>query len=92
MPRPVPNLRLPCGHAQVGYEGADLSTGIGPLSRLRGAGDAASADPSIDCSSAEAVGHLAKAEADSRQRLAAAAKTRQLHAVDKDDLHEMGLV
>ena len=87
---PVPNLRLACGHAQVGYEGADMSTGIGPQARLRGAGDAA--DPSTDCSSAEAVGYLAKAEAESRQRLAQAAMSRQLHTVDKDDLHEMGLM
>ncbi len=44
------------------------------------------------CSSAEAVGYLAKAEAESRQRLAQAAMSRQLHTVDKDDLHEMGLM
>ncbi len=69
-----------------------MSTGIGPLSRLRGATNVASADPYAGCSSAEAVGYLAKAEAESRQRLAQAAMSRQLHTVDKDDLHEMGLM
>ncbi len=44
------------------------------------------------CSSAEAVGYLAKAEAESRLRLAQAAMSRQLHTVDKDDLHEMHLM
>lgn len=80
------------GDAQVGYEGANMSTGIGPLSRLSGATNVASADPYAGCSSAEAVGYLAKAEAESRQRLAQAAMSRQLHIVDKDDLHEMGLM
>ncbi|DBA89074.1 hypothetical protein WJX77_001689 [Trebouxia sp. C0004] len=77
---------------QVGYEGANMSTGIGPLSRLRGDTNVASTDPYAGCSSAEAVGYLAKAEAGSRQRLAQAAMSRQLHTVDKDDLHEMGLM
>lgn len=76
---------------QVGYEGANMSTGIGPLSRLRGAMNVASADPSADCSGADTIG-AAKAEAQSRQRLAQAANSRQLHTVDKDDLHEMGLM
>ncbi len=80
------------GDAQVGYEGANMSTGIGPLSRLSGATNVASADPYAGCSSAEAVGYLAKAEAESRQRLAQAAMSRQPHIVDKDDLHEMGLM
>ena len=44
------------------------------------------------CSSAEAVGYLAKAEAESRQRLAQAAMSRQLHNIDKDDLYEMHLM
>ena len=79
-------------HVQVGYEGADMSTGIGPLSRLRGATSVALADPAADSSSAHAVGYLAKAEAESKQRLAQAAQSRQQHTVDKDDLHEMRLM
>ena len=79
-------------YLQVGYEGADMSTGIGPLSRLRGPSAAASANPVADCSSAKAVGALAKAEAQSRQSLAQAANSRQQRTVDKDDLHEMGLM
>ena len=77
---------------QVGYEGANMSTGIGPLSRLGGNSDAVTADPSGDCSSAQAVGVLAKAEAHSRQKLAKSAVPRQLNATDKDDLQEMGLM
>lgn len=69
-----------------------MSTGTGPLSRLRGADHAASLDPSASHSSAEAVQNLAKAEAQSRQRLAQAAKSGQLHTADKDDLEEMGLM
>ena len=69
-----------------------MSTGIGPLSRLRGASHVASLDPSADRSSAEAVQTLAKAEAHSRQRLAQAAKSGQVHIIDKDDLEEMGLM
>lgn len=67
-----------------------MSTGIGPLSSLRGASHVASLD--ADHSSAEAVQSLAKAEAQSRQRLAQAARSGQLHTVDKDDLEEMGLM
>ena len=77
---------------QVGYEGANMSTGIGPLSRLRGPSDATTADSSDHGSSAQAVGALAKAEAHSRQKLAKAAVPRQLNAADKDDLQEMGLM
>ena len=77
---------------QVGYEGANMSTGIGPLSRLRGASHVASLDLTADHSSAEAVQSLAKAEAQSRQRLAQAVKSGQVHAVDRDDLEEMGLM
>ena len=77
---------------QVGYEGANMSTGIGPLSRLHGASHIASLDPNADHSSADAVQSLAMAEAQSRQRLAQAAKSRQVHAIDRDDLEEMGLM
>lgn len=69
-----------------------MSTGIGPLSRLHGASHAASLHPSADHSSAEAVQNLAKAEAQSRQRLAQVAKSGQVHTVDRDDLEEMGLM
>ena len=69
-----------------------MSTGIGPLSGLRGASHVAALDPSADHSSTEAVQSLAKAEAQSRQRLAQAAKFGQVPAVDKDDLEEMGLM
>ena len=79
-------------YLQVGYEGANMSTGIGPLSRLHGANHAASLDPCASHSSAEVVQSLAKAEAQSRQRLAQVAKSRQSHTVDKDDLEEMGLM
>lgn len=77
---------------QVGYEGANMSTGIGPLSRLHDASHVASLPPTADHSSAEAVQSLAMAEAHSRQRLAQAAKSGQMHAIDRDDLEEMGLM
>ena len=79
-------------YLQVGYEGANMSTGIGPLSRLRGSTPIPSFDPSADHASAEALQSLAKAEAQSRQRLAQAAKAGHLRTADKDDLEEMGLM
>ncbi len=52
----------------------------------------ASQNSRAGCSSAAAVGYLSKAEAEARQRLAQAAMSRQLHTVDKDDVHEMGVM
>ena len=69
-----------------------MSTGIGPLSRLRGATHIASLDSAANHSSAEAVHSLAKADAHSRQRLAQAAKSGLMQTVDRDDLEEMGLM
>ena len=77
---------------QVGYEGANTSTGIGPLSRLSCATDITFKDPSADGPSAKAIVQLAKAEAHARQKLAEATMPRQLSAADKDDLEEMGLM
>lgn len=79
-------------YMQVGYEGANMSTGIGPLSRLRGAAHVAPLDPTSEHSSAEAIQSLAKAEAQSRQKLAHASRSGQAHTVDKDDLEDMGLM
>lgn len=76
---------------QVGYEGANMSTGIGPVAQLPGE-DSEKANEEQGLSDRAAVRALGRAEADSRLRLLQAAKSRHTHSVDRDDLQEMGLL
>ena len=77
---------------QVGYEGANMSTGIGPSAQLPDKSSAEVAGQAQGLSGEAAVRALGKAEADSRLRLLQAANSRHSRSLDKDDLQEMGLL
>ena len=77
---------------QVGYEGANMSTGIGPAAQLHDGRAAEMADEGQGLSGEAAGSAVSKAEADSRLRLLQAAGSRHSRDSDKDDLQEMGLL
>ena len=77
---------------QVGYEGADMSTGIGPAAQSHDTRDADMADEGQGLP-VEAAGRvLGKAEVDSRLRLLQAARAQHSRSTDQDDLQQLGLL
>ena len=76
---------------QVGYEGANMSTGIEPFAH--GGANVGLADEDLGLPGAAARRGVGKGETDSRLRLLQAANARRSSStVDKDDLQEMGLL